>query len=161
MFILLGELGMSDQINAETCICCLFIILIIGLAYVWITYGSLPFLVGGGLIGLVILSIWYSRKKDREERQRTEAERTLNVLDARMKEEEFEKKQRTLGLTKYESRNGEVRWGTPEQVAEWARADRASVEVILQKEVVKIRCPYCGKLYDEHLSTCPHCGASR
>ena len=70
MFILLGELGMSDQINAETCICCLFIILIIGLAYVWITYGSLPFLVGGGLIGLVILSIWYSRKKNREEKEK-------------------------------------------------------------------------------------------
>lgn len=27
------------------------------------------------------------------------------------------------------------------------------------KEIVKIRCSYCGKLYDERLDKCPHCGA--
>jgi len=28
------------------------------------------------------------------------------------------------------------------------------------KEIVKIRCRYCGKLYDQRLDRCPHCGAS-
>lgn len=35
-------------------------------------------------------------------------------------------------------------------------------EIIREKEViVKIRCPYCHKLYDETLDKCPNCGASR
>jgi hypothetical protein len=34
-------------------------------------------------------------------------------------------------------------------------------EIVKEKEViVKVRCPYCRKLYDETLNTCPHCGAS-
>jgi hypothetical protein len=32
-------------------------------------------------------------------------------------------------------------------------------EIIREKEViVKIRCPYCHRLYDETLNSCPHCG---
>jgi len=35
-------------------------------------------------------------------------------------------------------------------------------EIVREKEViVKIRCPYCHRVYDETLDTCPHCGASR
>jgi hypothetical protein len=29
------------------------------------------------------------------------------------------------------------------------------------REVVKIRCSYCGSLYDESLGKCPNCGAQR
>ena len=29
------------------------------------------------------------------------------------------------------------------------------------REVVKIRCPYCGNLYDEGLDRWPHCGGKR
>ena len=29
------------------------------------------------------------------------------------------------------------------------------------REVVKIRCPYCGGLYDEDENKCPNCGAQR
>jgi hypothetical protein len=29
------------------------------------------------------------------------------------------------------------------------------------REVIKIRCPYCGTLYDENVGTCPNCGAKR
>jgi len=32
---------------------------------------------------------------------------------------------------------------------------------VIVKEVVKIRCSYCRKLYDESLGKCPNCGASR
>ena len=35
-------------------------------------------------------------------------------------------------------------------------------EVIKEKEViVKVRCTYCNKLYDETLNICPHCGGNR
>lgn len=40
--------------------------------------------------------------------------------------------------------------------------DEKTVVREIQKEViVKVRCPYCHKLYDETLNICPHCGASR
>jgi hypothetical protein len=29
------------------------------------------------------------------------------------------------------------------------------------REVVKIRCSYCGSIYDENLDKCPNCGAKR
>lgn len=35
-------------------------------------------------------------------------------------------------------------------------------EIVKEKEViVKIRCSYCGTLYNETLDRCPHCGAKR
>jgi Zn finger protein HypA/HybF involved in hydrogenase expression len=34
-------------------------------------------------------------------------------------------------------------------------------EVIVEKEVIKVRCPYCGELYDESLDACPNCGGKR
>jgi len=37
-----------------------------------------------------------------------------------------------------------------------------ATEIIREKVVIiKIRCPYCGKLYDETLDECPHCGGKR
>jgi heme/copper-type cytochrome/quinol oxidase subunit 2 len=35
----------------------------------------------------------------------------------------------------------------------------ATKEII--REIVKIRCPYCGNLYDETEDKCPTCGAKR
>jgi len=29
------------------------------------------------------------------------------------------------------------------------------------REIVKIRCSYCGNLYDETLDKCPHCGGKK
>jgi len=29
------------------------------------------------------------------------------------------------------------------------------------RQIVKIRCPYCGKLYDETYDNCPHCGGKK
>ena len=39
------------------------------------------------------------------------------------------------------------------------QSPEATKEVI--REVVKIRCPYCGSLYDEDENKCPNCGAQR
>lgn len=30
---------------------------------------------------------------------------------------------------------------------------------IIEREVVKVKCPYCGALIDQGLDKCPHCGA--
>ena len=35
------------------------------------------------------------------------------------------------------------------------------VEREVIREVVKIKCPYCGQLYDQSLDKCPNCGARR
>jgi flagellar basal body-associated protein FliL len=37
----------------------------------------------------------------------------------------------------------------------------AVVQKEIVREVVKIRCPYCGNLYDEDQDKCPTCGAKR
>jgi hypothetical protein len=29
------------------------------------------------------------------------------------------------------------------------------------REIVKVRCPYCGNLYDETEDKCPHCGGTK
>jgi len=49
------------------------------------------------------------------------------------------------------------------EIAAQKKEERAKEkEIIREKEViVKIRCPYCGKLYDETLDVCPHCGGKR
>jgi len=48
------------------------------------------------------------------------------------------------------------------QKAEPRKEQAREKEIIREKEViVKIRCPYCHKLYDEALDKCPNCGASR
>jgi len=63
------------------------------------------------------------------------------------------------------------RWGTKEEVREWQKEQREQERfdkglVVREKEtvireVVKVRCQYCGKLYDETRGKCPHCGAPR
>jgi uncharacterized membrane protein len=40
-----------------------------------------------------------------------------------------------------------------------AQPPAAEKEII--REIVKIRCPYCGNLYDEDQDKCPYCGAKR
>lgn len=152
---------MGQNEDALTCICCIIIIVVAGLYLVWSEYGSLPFVIGGLVLGgLIIIFIRNSRKAKQVE-QETQSLQTAKAIDARMSEEKFEQQQNSKGLHKYVNKKGEIMWGSPDQVAEWARLDRASVEVVIKKEVVKIRCPYCGSLYDEHLNRCPHCNGNR
>ncbi len=50
---------------------------------------------------------------------------------------------------------GEIGWQT-------ASANPPVVkEKEIIREIVKIRCPYCGNLYDEKLDKCPHCGGKK
>ena len=52
--------------------------------------------------------------------------------------------------------------GIPEKVVV-SRKEEPSVaeKVVIIREIVKIRCPYCGALYDEVKDRCPHCGGAR
>ena len=50
---------------------------------------------------------------------------------------------------------GEIGWQT-------ASANPPVVkEKEIIREIVKIRCPYCGNLYDEKFDKCPHCGGKK
>jgi len=53
--------------------------------------------------------------------------------------------------------------GTPEKplVLETERPPSVAERTIIVREVVKIRCPYCGGLYDEVKDRCPYCGGKR
>jgi len=69
----------------------------------------------------------------------------------------FEEEQRAKGLIKWGDE-----WITP---AEKFRREQTSVpvvrekETIVTKEIVKVRCQYCGTTYNiAELDRCPHCG---
>jgi len=40
-------------------------------------------------------------------------------------------------------------------------AQQPVVEREIIHEIVKVRCPYCGNLYDETEDKCPHCGGTK
>jgi hypothetical protein len=117
--------------------------------------------IGGIIIGGIVILLRRNSRRAKQAQQQAESARISEVLERRMSEERYEKEQQAKGLVKYTNKSGNTLWGPPEQVAEWARQDKASVEVIVKREVVMIRCPYCKKLYDESLSSCPNCGGSR
>jgi len=53
---------------------------------------------------------------------------------------------------------------SPDQAVDYTRQNNSNIqnnvikEKIIIKEVVKIKCRYCGTLYEQTLSRCPHCG---
>jgi len=68
--------------------------------------------------------------------------------------------QRSFGIPRYEfSVADPVTWRTEIEVARRSQSDvpqREIKEII--KEIVKIRCQYCGMLVESTLSKCPNCG---
>ncbi len=46
-------------------------------------------------------------------------------------------------------------------ITDKAAAKGAVEKIVVIKEIVKIRCPYCGGLYDEVRDRCPNCGGKR
>ena len=51
--------------------------------------------------------------------------------------------------------------GTGEQAMNQPASPPSQATKEIIREVVKIRCPYCGSLYDEDQDKCPNCGAKR
>lgn len=50
---------------------------------------------------------------------------------------------------------------TPKKQVKKEKDVEGKVMIIREREIVKIRCPYCHALYDESHDKCPHCGAKR
>jgi len=108
-------------------------------------------------------------------------ERKRLLIAEQAKRAEFEREQLVKGFVKFINDDGVERWGTPQQVKEWKKERDARIkreqerlreneekrravilkETTIVKEIVKVRCRYCGKLYNESLDKCPYCGASR
>ena len=73
------------------------------------------------------------------------------------------------GFTKYTDENGKTKWRAPKDgFPEWAKAEKidvvlenGSVHIEMEKASPKIRCSFCGTIYDMKLDKCPNCGASR
>lgn len=149
----------AESSEAMTCLCCLLIFLAICLYVVWYMYGSWPFVVLGAIVGLVIVAWAYFSQQGKKMRERVAKKRLLGALDRRLEEKQFEEEQQKKGLVKYVDKDGNIKWGTPDQVATWRREEGKGL--IIQREIVKIRCPYCGNLYDQTLDNCPHCGGGR
>jgi len=77
---------------------------------------------------------------------------------------------RTGKLVEYVDRNGSKSYGNPEQVRRWKEQEEHEKELerleagereTVIKEIVKVRCRYCGQLFDSTLDKCPHCGGKR
>ena len=145
--------------SAFTCVCCLLIILVIGLYLLWYHYGSWPIVAIVATIGLIVVIAIYSSRQGKKMREKVAKKKVLGALDRRLEEKRFEKEQKEKGLVKYVDKNGNVMWGTPEQVIQWKKEEGKGL--IIQREIVKIRCKYCNKLYDQTLDNCPHCGGGR
>jgi type II secretory pathway pseudopilin PulG len=120
------------------------------------------------LVAAFAIQRWFKAKQATAEAQR-EAIRAEE--ERRRKREQFEQEQAAKGLVKFVDRDGNERWGTKEEVREWQREEKEQERldkgvVVREKEtiireIIKVRCRYCGRLYDEALDKCPHCGAAR
>jgi predicted Zn-ribbon and HTH transcriptional regulator len=73
--------------------------------------------------------------------------------------EEIEREQETEELSEAEVAEEKVKEEAPVQ-AQTQTVKEVYREKEILREIVKIRCRYCGRLYEERLDRCPHCGAS-
>jgi low affinity Fe/Cu permease len=76
---------------------------------------------------ILLLFIWlhlYRRKKSAEQ-QRQEQRR---IEKERVKRQEFEARQRAIGLEKYTAFNGVEKWGSASEIAGWKKADKEIAE---------------------------------
>lgn len=79
-----------------------------------------------------------------------ETKKGRNLMN-RMYSAEFWKKMSTSSLIQKEKGSEKIMKMTPEEPA----------RTIIIREIVKLRCPYCGGLYDEVKDRCPYCGGTR
>ncbi len=86
---------------------------------------------------------------------RTEAHVEKDRKALEMQKMQIEKERRALELERIKKQREKIAKGDIDLEKPPVTRER---EII--KEIVKIRCRYCGKLYDERLDGCPHCGAS-
>jgi hypothetical protein len=159
-------MGSRVKTDIYTCVGVLLLVLAIGLYLVWVTYGFYPFVIGGIFVAIFTVWIVYNSRKEKHKPQAS-SEPTLSSFQSATPEER-QKILEEKGFIKYTDENGNTKWRAPEQLAEWTKAEKVdvtfknnSMEMVIEKEGPKIRCSYCGTVYDEKLDKCPNCGASR
>jgi hypothetical protein len=151
-------------------ICCLSLVILAGGYWLWTTYPTIAIalLATGVAIGAFAGYRWFQNK---QQKSRAEVAKLQAEAEQIRQRTLFEQQQTSSGLVKFVDKYGNEKWGTPYQVQEWQRqaADEERLnsgtlvrekETII-REVVKVRCPYCGGLYDEIAGRCPNCGAKR
>jgi hypothetical protein len=162
---------MSSKIKNEiyTCVGILLLILAIGLYVVYSYFGLWPFVIGGFFVAVFAAWVVYSSHKAKKH-PKPVATIEPAILSAfqHSTPEERQKMLEERGFTQYTDENGNIRWKAPPLLKEWANAGSidlmlkdGSVEMKIEREGPKIRCSYCGTVYEEKLDKCPNCGASR
>jgi hypothetical protein len=54
-----------------------------------------------------------------------------------------------------------MRFGRRDVLVPTSDSQQPEVEREIIREIVKVRCSYCGNLYDETEDKCPHCGGTK
>ena len=76
------------------------------------------------------------------------------------------------GFVKYTDQSGNTHWKPPQDLSRelpaWVAAEKIDIvlkdgamQIEMEKPGPKIRCSFCGTVYEEKLDRCPNCGASR
>jgi len=103
----------------------------------------------------VLIPSWVMKKGYTNYTTATRMEKEKQEYQSQLKKEHIaqqEKEQMAIELEKIKHRRREMEEAgskTPSVIRER--------EII--KEIIKIKCRYCGKLHDERRDKCPHCGA--
>lgn len=101
----------------------------------------------------IIVPLWMIYHGFSKYRSEVHVENEWKAME--MQKTQIEKERRALELERIKQQREKVARGEIDLEKPPVTRER---EII--KEIVKIRCRYCGKLYDERLDRCPHCGAS-
>jgi len=159
----------SNQNTTAYGVCCLFAVAIVGFIYLW----SISQVAGIAVLLLCLfvagfLGYKWFQNKQAESKAKTEAIRA--ETEQRRERALFEQQQAAYGLFRFVDKYGNEKWGAPEQVSQWEQEaqdqERINQGVLVReketiiKEIVRVRCQYCGKLHDETDNKCPNCGAS-
>jgi hypothetical protein len=164
-----GEI-MSSRGRDEiyTCVGILLLILAIGLYAAYVYIGLVPFVIGGFFVAVFAVYAVYSSRKAKKTAPAATSQPNFKAFQ-NASPEQREKLLELEGFTKYTDENGNAHWKPPAKgVPVWATAEKidvvmrdGSMEIEMEKQSPKIRCSYCGTVYDEKLGKCPNCGASR
>lgn len=161
---------MSSRAREEiyTCVGILLFLFAIGLYVVWVYYGFLPFALGAFVILIFGVYAVYSSRKQKKNKPQTTNQPNFSAMN-NASPEQREKMMELSGFTKYTAEDGSIHWKPPSgAIPEWAKAEKidvvmkdGSLEIEVEKQSPKIRCSYCGTVYEEKLDRCPNCGATR
>ena len=151
-----------------TCVGILLLILVIGLYAAYVYYGLLPFVIGGFFVAVFAAYAVYSSRKAKKTNPQANSQPNFSIFQHATTEQR-EKMLEIEGFTKYTDENGATRWKPPsENVPAWLKAEKIDVvmkdgswEIQMVKQSPKIRCFYCGTVYEGKLEKCPNCGATR